>query len=104
MADVGQLGGQPSGDQRRRVGAGVVGDGDGVLIREVLSQVPVQPADAGGQLAFLVEDRHGHIEHHLAARDHVQLAGILVAVQGRIRTRYRGHALTVGGQPSVALW
>jgi hypothetical protein len=68
VADAGQLGGQSVGDQRRRVGAGVVGDGDGVLVRKVLGKVPMQPVHAGGQIPFLVVDRHGYVEHHSAGR------------------------------------
>ena len=65
-SDVGQLGGQFCRDPGRVVDAGVVGDRDARLEREILPKMAVQPVNRIGEGRLLVVHRHHDVEHRHA--------------------------------------
>ena len=83
--DVGQLGGQFGGDPGRVVDAGVVGDRDARLEREVLPQMAMQPVHRIGEGGLLVVHRHHDVEHR-----HARGAGR----EGGVRPRFEVDAVS----------
>ena len=65
-AHLAELAGYPFGGLERSVGAGVVCHSDPEGMREGAKKIGVQPAQAGFEVPFFVEDRDGDVQHRRA--------------------------------------
>ena len=91
----GKLAGESRCDRSGAVSAGVVGNGDPREVRDVSSEIVVQPPYAMLQVGFLVVDRDDNLEHR-----HI---GALVQLEGPVTPAGGSRSLRGGSSMSAAL-